>query len=128
MMGYTRVTSSSIAGLLLKAGSNRRGFSRNKLVKERHVVRRVIRLVRSQALMLPLRKTIWLRDVKLLLVATVGIVRVAARDERIAIRMDLVCGVADLDGGTGYPPLAKRGAKGRLNFPVIGLLNALKVR
>ena len=85
-------------------------------------------LVRSQALMLPLRKTIWLRDVKLLLVATVGIVRVAARDERIAIRMDLVCGVADLDGGTGYPPLAKRGAKGRLNFPVIGLLNASKVR
>ncbi len=42
-----------------------------------HVVRRIIFPVVSQALMLPLHQTIWLREVEFFFVLTVGIVFVA---------------------------------------------------
>jgi hypothetical protein len=115
-----------------EAGGDRCGLPRDNLVEVRHVVGWIVCPFCSQGLMLPLYKTIGLREVKLLLIATAGVVCVSAvaiahyqrlqvgwklsakrflvgppdliddvaqilRDKRIAIRMDLVCRVADLD-------------------------------
>jgi len=134
-----------------EAGGDRCGLPGNYLVEVRGVVRWIVCSVCSHALMLPLHEAIRFREVELLLIATAGVVCVAAVavahdqrfqvrwklsaqrflvrspdfvddvtqilcDKRIAVRMDLVRRVADLDARPWVSRLRESRGKRKIEF------------
>ena len=62
---------------MLEAGGDWRDLTVNNPVEDRYVVGRIVSSIRAQSLVLPLHEAIGLREVELLFVPAVGIVRVA---------------------------------------------------
>src|SRR5450631_1554062 len=60
-----------------ETGGDWRDLAGDNLVEDRYVVGRIVGPIRSQVLVLPLHQTIGLREVELLFIRAVGIVRVA---------------------------------------------------